>query len=159
MEYTAETTFTLDPDELAEAMRDTLYTMVEEMVEDMKFSIIDTAEQTARDIIEEESVSYDSLGELRNEVQSLERRAATTGDVEDVAYDLDELKREVSSLMFKVDSARRDLDGLADTIDEEPDSETLRWQTIGVLGMIDHALRNSPDPAPAPSADLPPNVW
>ena len=83
----------------------------------------------------------------------------TAGDVEDVAYDLDELKREVSSLMFKVDSARRDLDGLADTIDEEPDSETLRWQTLGVLGMIDHALRNSPDPAPAPSADLPPNVW
>ena len=79
--------------------------------------------------------------------------------IEDAEYNIENMTRNYGYLRESVDRICDRIDELSDAIKEGSiDSEALRWQTIGVLGMIDQALRNSPDPAPT-SADLPPNVW
>ena len=136
MDITTEATFAINPSELVHGCYDDIEAMIAEHVTDRLANSTDEIVEAARFEIEEAAAAAAEEWMNANDVPE--------------AYDIAQLRSDIDALTRLVDQMRRDLDGLADTVDDGPDSEGLRWQTIGVLGMIDHALRNSPDPAPKP---------
>lgn len=92
------------------------------------------------------------IEEIRSDVECIaeevyENNVTDLGDrIEDAEYNIETMTRNYNYLRESVDRICDRIDELSDAIKEGSiDSEALRWQTIGVLGMIDHALRNTPN--------------
>lgn len=151
MDITTETTFQLDPNEIIREAADEIEAIVDERIDpdsigdyvadSLRGEVEDWACQAANDYVTDE-LDADIRAVAISAAEDFVAGQADPGTAARHAAAIESLDRKIEALDAKIEQLRFEMDEAQERLKSES-IEELRWHTVKVLGLIDHAIRSA----------------